>query len=179
MALADRLGTKSTLNRPEGSFAIYKLSALGANIDRLPYSIRVLLENQLRSPFGSDEVALAVSQWQPKPASVEIPLMPARVVLQDFTGVPVVVDLVAMRNAMRDRGGNATIINPVVQTDLVIDHSVQVDQFGSQFSALFNVEKEFERNHERYALLRWAQQAFFNDARHEIARGALIKVIHR
>lgn len=139
-------------------------------IDRLPFSIRILLENMLRlaeSPESAtlladdrETVLRALANWQPLPASQEIPLMPARVILQDFTGVPCVVDLVAMRDAIQARGKDPKRINPVVPADLVIDHSVQVDYFGTKYAFLYNVEKEFERNRERYMLLRWAQQAF-------------------
>lgn len=165
--------TRTTLQVDGQNYTYYSLPAaekhgLGA-IDRLPFSIRVLLENMLRlaeSPEGAtlleDPVATlrALANWQPQPEVREIPLMPARVVLQDFTGVPCVVDLVAMRNAMQERGKDPQRINPVVPADLVIDHSVQVDYFGTQYALFLNVEKEFERNRERYMLLRWAQRAF-------------------
>ena len=103
----------------------------------------------------------ALANWDPtQPAEAELPFMPARVILQDFTGVPCVVDLAAMRDAIADMGGDPSRINPLVPADLVIDHSVQVDQFGSDAAFLINVDREYERNGERYALLRWAQQAF-------------------
>ena len=104
----------------------------------------------------------AVTEWSPTNAGADLPFMPTRVVLQDFTGVPAVVDLAAMRDGLRELGGDPSRINPVVPADLVIDHSVQVDYFGFGDAFRLNVEKEFERNHERYALLRWAQEAFDN-----------------
>lgn len=136
------------------------------DLDRLPFTIRVLLENVLRhcgNGIVTEEDVEALAGWTPGGRdSHEIPFMPARVILQDFTGVPCVVDLAAMRDAMAAMGGNPARINPQVPADLVIDHSVQVDQFGTAFAMAYNIEKEYERNHERYALLRWAQQAFQN-----------------
>ena len=166
--------TRATLSVEGQHYTYYSLphaekQSFGT-IDRLPFSIRILLENMLRlaeSPEGTtlladeaETVLRALANWQPQPASQEIPLMPARVILQDFTGVPCVVDLVAMRDAIQARGKDPKRINPVVPADLVIDHSVQVDYFGTEYAFLYNVEKEFERNQERYMLLRWAQQAF-------------------
>ena len=157
-----------TLTLPEGDVTIYRLDAVAqaglTDLDALPFSIRLLLENVLRHHgngiVSDDEVAL-VAGWQPQPdRSREVPFMPGRVVLQDFTGVPAVVDLAAMRDAMVRLGGDPAKINPLVQTDLVIDHSVQVDFFGTSRAFELNVEREMERNGERYALLRWAQQAF-------------------
>ena len=105
----------------------------------------------------------ALAAWDPaNPAEYEVPFMPGRVVLQDFTGVPCVVDLAAMRDAVAEMGGDPSRINPLVPADLVIDHSVQVDQYGTEAAFLINVQREYERNGERYALLRWAQQAFDN-----------------
>ncbi len=159
---------RATLKLPEGETTIYRLDALAkagiANLDRLPFSIRVLLENVLRHAgnglVGEDHVR-AVAGWRPTPdKGLEVPFMPGRVILQDFTGVPAVVDLAAMRDAIVALGGKATQINPLVRTDLVIDHSVQVDFFGTTRAFELNVEREMERNGERYALLRWAQQAF-------------------
>jgi aconitate hydratase len=149
---------------------IYRLDALSkaglTDPERLPFSIRVLLENVLRHAGNGvvteDHVA-AVARWTPEPdRSLEVPFMPGRVVLQDFTGVPAVVDLAAMRDAIVQLGGDPDQINPLVPTDLVIDHSVQVDFFGSSMAFRLNVEREMERNGERYQLLRWAQQAFRN-----------------
>ena len=148
-------------------FSLPELEKQGlCQISRIPFSIRVLLENLLRNEDGrlitADDVSKAI-QYNPKNVEKEeIPFMPARVVLQDFTGVPAVVDLAAMRDAMKNLGGNPDRINPVVRADLVIDHSVQVDRFGTPDAFRFNVEKEFERNKERYLLLKWAQGSFRN-----------------
>src|SRR5690242_4833543 len=140
------------------SYGFHKLDAAAS---RLPYALRILLENVLRS--GSDDGAEAVSSWvaEAEP-SREISFHPARVLLQDFTGVPAVVDLAAMRDAMRDQDGDPKAINPLIPVELVIDHSVQVDEFASRLAIERNVELEFERNHERYAFLRWGQGAFDN-----------------
>src|SRR5919109_1524880 len=144
----------------------FRLEALQSSYDvaRLPFSLKVLLENLLRNEDGvgvrrEDIVALATWDANAEP-SEEIAFTPARVILQDFTGVPCVVDLAAMRDAMAVMGGDPDRINPLVPADLVIDHSVQVDQFGTEAAFLINVEREYERNGERYALLRWAQEAF-------------------
>ncbi|MEE9534484.1 MAG: aconitase family protein, partial [Acidimicrobiia bacterium] len=160
--------SRATLELPEGKTRIFRLDALQeagiAELDRLPFSIRILLENVLRHVgYGvvTEEHVKAVAGWRPEPdRSLEVPFMPGRVVLQDFTGVPAVVDLAAMRDAIAALGGDPNKINPLVQTDLVIDHSVQVDFFGSSKALGLNVEREMERNGERYQLLRWAQQAF-------------------
>ena len=140
------------------SYGFHKLDAAAA---RLPYTLRILLENVLRqgSEDGADAVASWVADAEP---SREISFAPARVLLQDFTGVPCVVDLAAMRDAMRDQGGDPKAINPLIPVELVIDHSVQVDEFASRLAIERNVELEFERNHERYAFLRWGQGAFDN-----------------
>src|SRR6185369_4386844 len=126
----------------------------------------ILLENVLRNHatgVASESDVVALATWDPKkPADVELPFLPARVVLQDFTGVPAVVDLAAMRSAVARMGGDPQRINPLVPADLVIDHSVQVDVFGSQGAFRSNVEKEYGRNLERYLLLRWAQTSFQN-----------------
>ncbi len=137
-----------------------------ADIDKLPYSIRVLLEAALRGEDGHlitrDDV-LKIAQYEPKsPAKIEIPFPPARVLLQDFTGVPCVVDLAAMRNAMQKLKGNPQKINPLVPVDLVIDHSLQVDYFASPDAERRNEELEFERNRERYEFLKWGSKAFSN-----------------
>src|SRR6201990_2169049 len=138
------------------SYGFHKLDADAA---RLPYTLRILLENVLR--HGSEDGAAAVSGWVADAApSQEIAFAPARVLLQDFTGVPCVVDLAAMRDAMRDQGGDPNAINPLIPVELVIDHSVQVDEFASRLAIERNVELEFERNKERYAFLRWGQGAF-------------------
>src|SRR4051812_4568057 len=147
----------------DASYAIYRLDALQARWDvvRLPYTLRILLENVLRN--GTDEeveaVAGGVAAEEP---TREISFMPARVLLQDFTGVPCVVDLAAMRDAMRDHSGDPAKINPQIPVELVIDHSVQVDEFASRLAIGRNVELEFERNRERYAFLRWGQSGFDN-----------------
>ncbi len=143
-----------------------RLAALAGRIDlaNAPVTIKILLENVLRHAgggiVGADDVE-RLSAWRPGVAAeAEIPFMPARVVLQDFTGVPAVVDLAVMRDAMADLGGDPARVNPLVPADLVIDHSVQVDQFGTPGAFAFNVGREYERNGERYQLLRWAQTAF-------------------
>jgi aconitate hydratase len=137
-----------------------------ADIDRLPYSIRILVENLLRKLDGRivrEEDLLNIAQWQKSyDEPVEIPYHPARVLMQDFTGVPAVVDLAAMRDAVKQLGGDPMKINPLVPVDLVVDHSVQVDYFGTEKALTQNVAKEYERNGERYALLKWAQKSFNN-----------------
>ena len=161
---------RSKLTLPDGDVTIFRLDALAkagvVELDRLPFSIRVLLENVLRHAGNgvvTEDHVRAVANWRPQPdRSLEVPFMPGRVVLQDFTGVPAVVDLAAMRDALAELGGDPDKINPLVQTDLVIDHSVQVDFFGTSMAFQLNVEREMERNSERYQLLRWAQQAFRN-----------------
>src|SRR6476659_10102329 len=149
---------------------IFRLDALQSKFDvaRLPFSLKILLENLLRTEGNGsvepkDIEALATWDAKAEP-SKEIAFTPARVVMQDFTGVPAVVDLAAMRDAMADLGGDATKINPLVPAELVIDHSVQVDVFGTSDAFVKNAEREFERNQERYAFLRWGQEAFDNFA---------------
>jgi hypothetical protein len=147
----------STLSAGGQNYEIFRLE--GA--ERLPYTLRILLENALR--HGEEEDAEALRRWQPASApSDEISFRPARVLLQDFTGVPAVVDLAGMRNAMADLGGDPSRINPQLPAELVIDHSVQVDEYGSARAMFRNAELEFERNRERYAFLRWGQTAFDN-----------------
>ena len=168
--MTDPFKSQTTIDLPEGPATLYSLKPLAADgvtdLDRLPFSIRVLLENVLRhcnSGSVTEQHVEAVARWQREPdRSLEIPFMPGRVVLQDFTGVPAVVDLAAMRDAIVALGGDPQQINPLVQTDLVIDHSVQVDFFGTGAALKLNVEREMERNAERYALLRWGQKAFHN-----------------
>ncbi|MCA9996798.1 MAG: aconitate hydratase AcnA, partial [Anaerolineales bacterium] len=155
---------------PLGNNYYYRLAKLQedgiANIDRLPFSIKVLLEALLRNcddyiVTSADVKKLA--NWEPvNPNREEIAFMPGRVILQDFTGVPAVVDLAALRSAMARMGGDPKKINPLVPVDLVIDHSVQVDQFGSAYALMFNAEREFVRNRERYEFLKWGQEAFEN-----------------
>src|SRR4051812_46787215 len=165
-AAKDSFGARSTLAVGDERFEIVRLDALQSQYDvfRLPYTLRILLENVLRAEadgdVGADEVE-AVARWDANAdPSSEISFTPARVLLQDFTGVPAVVDLAAMRHAMRDLGGDPERINPLLPSELVIDHSVQVDVFGSKLAIFRNTELEFERNRERYAFLRWGQEAF-------------------
>jgi aconitate hydratase len=169
MAAQDYFGAKDTFDTGSGKAVIYRLAALekhGFNMDRLPFSIRILLEAALRQADGFEitrEAIETIASWGPETAGkVEIPFKPARVVLQDFTGVPSVVDLAALRNAMARMGGNPRKVNPLVPVDLVVDHSVQVDQFGSVLALFYNAEREFERNRERYEFLKWGQEAFDN-----------------
>ncbi|MGH9465282.1 MAG: aconitate hydratase, partial [Thermoanaerobaculia bacterium] len=151
------------------SYGIARLEPLarqGYDLERLPYSLRILLENLLRREDGevvrAEDVA-AIAGWDPlAEPSAEIAFMPGRVLLQDFTGVPAVVDLAAMRDAMVAMGGDPKRINPLQPVELVIDHSVQVDEYGSAAAFLINVEREFERNRERYAFLKWGQRALAN-----------------
>src|ERR687898_764377 len=157
---------RSELQVGGSTYEIYRLDALQSKYDvaRLPFSLKVLLENVLRNEDGigvSKEDVEALASWDHNAEpSEEIAFTPARVVLQDFTGVPCVVDLAAMRDAMADLGGDPAKINPLVPVELVIDHSVQVDVFGTRDAFRINAEKEFERNKERYAFLRWGQTAF-------------------
>jgi aconitate hydratase A / 2-methylisocitrate dehydratase len=160
----DPFGARASLG--PGLPELYRLAALGDRIDlgRAPVTLKILLENVLRHAGGSvvtaDDVETLAS-WRPgAPTAAEIPFMPSRVILQDFTGVPAIVDLAAMRDAMADLGGDPARVNPLVPADLVIDHSVQVDAFGTPAAFAFNVNREYERNGERYQLLRWAQTAF-------------------
>ena len=162
-------GSKGSLRVGDRTYTIWRLAALeraGLDLARLPYSLRVLLESLLRLEDGAVYRAgdvEAVGRWAPKAApSHEIAFMPARVLLQDFTGVPAVVDLASMRDAMRALGGDPARINPLLPAELVIDHSVQVDAFGMPDAFRINAELEFERNRERYAFLRWGQKAFRN-----------------
>ncbi len=163
-------GTRATLETNSGPAIIYRLDQLEKSghgaVSRLPFSIKVLLEAVLRNCDGTlvtREDVMALAKWNAKaPAAREVPFKPARVILQDFTGVPAVVDLAAMRAAMKRLGGDATKINPLVPVDLVIDHSVQVDVFGNSSALQRNAEIEFQRNRERYEFLRWGQQAFQN-----------------
>ncbi|MXY96098.1 MAG: aconitate hydratase AcnA [Caldilineaceae bacterium SB0664_bin_27] len=170
MARQDYFNARDTLHTRRGPVAIYRLDSLerlpSANVNRLPFSIKVLLEAALRQAEGfeiTQDAIKTIAGWGPDTAGkVEIPFKPARVILQDFTGVPSVVDLAALRSAMARMGGDANKINPVVPVDLVIDHSVQVDRFGSAAALFFNAEREFERNRERYEFLKWGQRAFDN-----------------
>ncbi len=166
----DQFGARSTIAFAGGKATIYRLDKLRqagiGNIDSLPFSIKVLLENALRNldgrHFHADDVAHLAGWDARNHHAVEIPFSPARVILQDFTGVPSLVDLAALRSAMRRMGGDPQKINPQVPVDLVIDHSVQVDVFGSADAILRNAEMEFVRNRERYEFLHWGQKAFEN-----------------
>ena len=168
MSSPDSFGARSTLDVGERSYEIFRLDVLQERFDvaRLPYSIKVLLENVLRLEDGVSASAAdveAIASWDAAAApSAEIPYQPARVLMQDFTGVPAVVDLAAMRDAMAEIGGDPEKINPLVDVDLVIDHSVQVDAFGNERAFAVNAEREFERNRERYSFLKWGREAFDN-----------------
>jgi len=156
-----------TLTVGDRTYAIARLKALEPRYDlaRLPYSIKVLLENLLRREDGEVVKAAeieAVAGWKPRAGQREIQFMPGRVLMQDFTGVPAVVDLAAMRDAMRAAGGDPRKINPLVPVELVIDHSVQIDEYGTKTAFAHNEELEFARNRERYLFLRWGQSAFQN-----------------
>ncbi|MFC0863556.1 aconitate hydratase [Sphaerimonospora cavernae] len=160
---ANSFGSRDTLRVGDASYEIYRLDAVEGSA-RLPYSLKILLENLLRTEDGANITAdhiRAIGGWDPDAApSVEIQFTPARVIMQDFTGVPCVVDLATMREAMRDLGGDPSKINPLAPAELVIDHSVIVDYFGHPDAFRRNVEREYERNHERYQFLRWGQSAF-------------------
>ena len=164
MPLPDPLGARAPLG--PGLPDHYRLESLAdrVDLDRTPVTVRILLENVVRNAgrgIVRPEDVDALAAWRPGGAAeAEIPFMPARVILQDFTGVPAVVDLAVMRDAMADLGGDPALVNPLVPADLVIDHSVQVDAFGTPRAFAFNVEREYQRNGERYQLLRWAQTAF-------------------
>ncbi|RIK82990.1 MAG: aconitate hydratase AcnA [Planctomycetota bacterium] len=170
MLLTDPFKARDTFDTGAGPAGIYRLSRLEqlglTQVARLPFSIRVLLESLLRNCDGylvTEADVKNLAAWSAAdPAKIEIPFLPARVVLQDFTGVPCVVDLAAMRSAMRRLGGDPKKINPLIPVDLVIDHSVQVDAFGGMDSLAINVQYEFQRNRERYEFLRWGQKAFDN-----------------
>ncbi len=171
-ARPDPFQARATLTTANGStYTYFSLAALASQrhsrqLHELPYSIRVLLESMLRNLDGfivtADDVS-GLANWNASDvAKEEIPFMPARVILQDFTGVPCVVDLAAMRDAMKRLGGDPNAINPLVPCDLVVDHSVQVDAFGSKVALTINATREFERNNERYEFLRWGQQSLSN-----------------
>jgi aconitate hydratase len=166
----DPFGARTRLPGGDQSVYYYRLNSLEETgvgpISRLPFSIRVLLEAVLRQvdDFAvTREDVVRLANWDAQnPAPVELPFKPARVVMQDFTGVPSIVDLAAMRSAMARLGGDPKRVNPLIPVDLVIDHSVQVDQFGSKAALFFNAEREFERNRERYEFLKWGQGTFDN-----------------
>jgi aconitate hydratase len=163
--IPDPFSALAELEVGDRRFGYYRLEQAGvADLARIPMTIKILLENVVRHAgrgVVTEDEARALAAWQPHSAAeAEIPFTPARVLLQDFTGVPAVVDLAAMRDAMAEIGGDPERINPLVPADLVIDHSVQVDRYRTPDAFAFNVEREYERNGERYALLRWAQTAF-------------------
>ncbi|MFY7968027.1 MAG: aconitase family protein, partial [Pirellulaceae bacterium] len=166
----DPFQARDTMQSPWGPVGIYRIGRLEqlglGEVSTLPFSMRILLEAVLRNCDGyqvTEEDVRNLASWEAtKPAELEIPFKPARVVLQDFTGVPAIVDLAAMRDGMRALGGDPGKINPLIPVDLVVDHSVQVDFFGAPDALARNVELEFERNQERYEFLRWGQQAFDN-----------------
>ncbi len=160
---------KKTTDFAVGKATYYDITLLDewglTKIEKLPHSIRVLLENAVRNVDGKlvtiDDV-IAIAKWPEGTEAKDIAYMPSRVVLQDFTGVPLIVDLASMRDAVKKFGGDPALINPVIQTDLVVDHSVQVDFYGMANALNLNLQKEYERNKERYSLLKWAQNAFEN-----------------
>ena len=166
MTSANSFGARSTLEVGGSAYEVFQIGALQEQYDvaRLPYTLRILLENLLRHEDGETvtrDAVEAVARWSATDEpSNEITFTPSRVLLQDFTGVPAIVDLAAMRDAVRELGGDPARIDPLVPAELVIDHSVQVDEFGTRFAIRRNAELEFERNRERYAFLRWGQQAF-------------------
>ena len=169
--LQDPFGARGTLDLGSGPETVYRLAALeeahlAPNLARMPFSIRILLENLLRNCDGfevTEEDVTKLASWEPKAAKrEELPFKPGRLLLQDFSGVPCVVDLAAMRDAVKRLGGDPARVNPLVPVDLVIDHSIQVDSAGCADSMEINMRREFERNMERYRFLRWGQQAFRN-----------------
>lgn len=160
------LKEKTTINSEE--FTIYNISSLakfGLDLEKIPFTIRILMENLIRNYDGflvTQNDVNSILNWPNRVGEADVPYMPARVVLQDFTGVPLIVDLAAIREKMNEIGGDPGKINPLIPTDLVIDHSIQVDSFGSPDSLQINLEHEYNRNTERYELIKWAQQAFDN-----------------
>ena len=186
-------GARDTLDVAGRALEIFRLDALQERFDiaRLPFSLKILLENLLRTEDGqavTREDIEALAGWEPAGTSpIEIAFSPSRVLMQDFTGVPAIVDLAAMRDAMEEMGGDPRLINPLVPVQLVIDHSIQVDVFGEPRAFQRNAELEFERNRERYAFLRWGQTAFDNFSVvppntgicHQVNLEYLAKVVHR
>src|SRR5215471_11708564 len=164
--MTDSFGARKPLKVGAKTYQIYRLDAVTGPVDTLPYTLKILLENLLRFEDGANITAddiKALANWDPKAEpDREIAFTPARVILQDFTGVPAVVDLAAMRDAVVKLGGKAEMINPLSPAELVIDHSVQVDNFGTADALKKNNAIEFERNQERYSFLRWGQSAFEN-----------------
>src|SRR5580704_10273884 len=169
MPTHDSFGARSTLQVGDKLVTVYRLAQVmkaHPNAMRLPYSLKILLECLLRTEDGvavtKDDIA-SLADWDPKrEPDKEIAFTPSRVLLQDFTGVPAVVDLAAMRDAMKRMGGDPKKINPLLPAELVIDHSVQVDDFGNGLAFRVNADREFQRNRERYEFLRWGQKAFRN-----------------
>ena len=163
MSSVDSFGSKGTLEVGDASYEVYRLSAV-PGVERLPFSLKVLAENLLRTEDGANITAdhvRALAEWDPDAQpDTEIQFTPARVIMQDFTGVPCVVDLATMREAVVELGGDASRINPLAPAELVIDHSVQIDVAGRADAFERNVELEYERNRERYQFLRWGQTAF-------------------
>ncbi|MDX8384355.1 MAG: aconitase family protein, partial [Ghiorsea sp.] len=160
--MSNSFNARNTLNIGDKAYTYYQLEAAGKTA-HLPYSLKILLENLLRREDGINvtrEDILALINRKPSDEPREIAYMPARVLMQDFTGVPAVVDLAAMRDAMADLGGDPAMINPLAPAELVIDHSVQVDNFASNDAAVKNTAIEFVRNEERYNFLKWGQNAF-------------------
>lgn len=164
----DPYNIKKLLNTKHGNFTYYSLPELekqGHNISKLPFSIRILLENALRN---FDDFAITTENietllnWKPVGSDKDIPFKPARVLMQDFTGVPAVVDIASLRAEIARKGKNPDEINPLIPVDLVIDHSVQVDYFGTEYAYKKNMDEEYKRNHERYSFLKWAQKSFNN-----------------
>ena len=164
MSQRDSFSCRQTLTVDGDSYEIFSLAAFakkaGVDLSRLPFSIKVMLENLLRNEDGRFVKADDIKALAARTKEKEIAFAPARVLMQDFTGVPAIVDLAAMRDAMTKLGGNPNKINPLVPVDLVIDHSVQVDQFGTDTAFAFNTDIEYQRNRERYVFLRWGQKAF-------------------
>src|ERR1700741_4980733 len=167
--IRNTFNSRATLKSGSKSYTIFRLPALAArgfNLSRLPFSLKILLENLLRREDGVNVTAGDIeflAKWDPKAEpSREIAYMPARVLMQDFTGVPAIVDLAAMRDAVKTLGGDPERVNPLVPAELVIDHSVQVDEFGTPKAYEANSLLEFQRNRERYAFLKWGQTAFRN-----------------
>lgn len=164
----DFLGVEKEIKTSHGTYKYYSLSELekqGKKISKLPFSIRVLLENVIRNFDGfavTEQDVHTVLGWKPKPEDVDLPFMPARVLMQDFTGVPAVVDIASIRAEVERKGKNPDEINPLIPVDLVIDHSVQVQYYGTNYAYDKNVSTEYEQNYERYELLKWAQKSYKN-----------------
>jgi len=160
--VSDPFAARARLETGDGPVELYRLAAV-AELERLPHTVKILLENLLRRAGTrdvSEDDVRALASWPQGSPTADLAFMPSRVLMQDFTGVPAVVDLAAMRSAMARAGGDPARVSPLVDVDLIIDHSVQVDLFRSPTAYEANIEWEYRRNGERYALLRWAQQAF-------------------